>query len=303
MSQSVTGGIALKARAFTYARPTRLDEACAAYAAAEGDASYISGGQSLVPALAMRLQAPQVLIDLGAIAELRGVRREGEMLRIGALTRHAEALSDPLIRAHAPLLAAAAPFVAHPAIRNRGTIGGSVALADPASEFPAMMLAMDAQMEIYGADGYRRVPVDEYFEDLYQTAIAPGEILVALHVPAAGPRHVHAFAELARRRGDYAMVGGGLLAERDGDRLEAIRIALFSVGPTPLRARHAEAVLQGARLDGVVIAAAQRALDDDIAPLDDTEVPADMRRHLARVLLGRLLQQVRTSTLSPGSAS
>ncbi|MFG1346871.1 xanthine dehydrogenase family protein subunit M [Xanthobacter autotrophicus DSM 431] len=282
----------MKARAFAYARPRTLQEAHAAFADAEGDASYISGGQSLVPALAMRLQAPQVLIDLGGIAELRGVGLEGGVLRIGALTRHAETLTDPLIRAHAPLLTAAAPFVAHPAIRNRGTVGGSVALADPASEFPAMMLAMGAEMEISGPEGLRRVPADEYFQDLYQTAIEPGEILVALHVPAAGPNHVCAFEEMARRRGDYAMVGGGILAERAGDALVSIRIALFSVGPTPVRARSAEAALIGQVLDAGTIAAAQGALEADIDPLDDEEVPAAMRRHLARVLLGRLLRKL-----------
>lgn len=282
----------MKARAFAYARPRTLQEAHAAFADAEGDASYISGGQSLVPALAMRLQAPQVLIDLGGIAELHGVGLEGGVLRIGALTRHAETLTDPLIRAHAPLLTAAAPFVAHPAIRNRGTVGGSVALADPASEFPAMMLAMGAEMEISGPEGLRRIPADEYFQDLYQTAIEPGEILVALHVPAAGPNHVCAFEEMARRRGDYAMVGGGILAERAGDALVSIRIALFSVGPTPVRARSAEAALIGQVLDAGTIAAAQGALEADIDPLDDEEVPAAMRRHLARVLLGRLLRKL-----------
>lgn len=285
----------MKARAFAYVRPRTLEEAHAAFAEAGGDASYISGGQSLVPALAMRLQAPQAVIDLSGINELRGVYVEGERLRIGALTRHAEALADPLIRRHAPLLAAAAPFVAHPAIRNRGTLGGSVALADPASEFPAMMLAMDAEMEISGPEGPRRVPADEYFQDLYQTAIGPGEILTALHIPAARPSHCWAFDELARRRGDYAMVGGGVMAERDGEVLRSIRIALFSVGPTPVRAPGAEKALAGRTLDAAAIAEAQRALDGDIAPLDDTEVPADMRRHLARVLLGRLLLKLESA--------
>jgi len=282
----------VKARAFAYARPRTLDDAHAAFAAAEGDASYISGGQSLVPALAMRLQAPQVLVDLAGIEALRGVRLEGDWLRIGALTRHADALTDPLIRAHAPLLSAAAPFVAHPAIRNRGTLGGSVALADPASEFPAMMLAMGAEMEIFGPEGLRRVPADDYFQDLYQTAIVPGEILVALHVPVVGPRRCWAFDELARRRGDYAMVGGGILAERDGGRIVSLRIAFFSVGPTPMRARAAEAALTGRAPDADAIADAQRALDADIDPLDDEEMPANVRRHLARVLLGRLVRKL-----------
>lgn len=285
----------MKARAFAYARPRTLKEAHAAYAAADGDASYISGGQSLVPALAMRLQAPELIVDLAGVEEMHGVRLEGQTLRIGALTRHAQMLTEPLIRRHAPLLSAAAPFVAHPAIRNRGTLGGSVALADPASEFPAMMLALGAEMEISGPDGLRRVPADDYFQDLYQTDIAPGEILVALHIPAARPNQCWAFDELARRRGDYAMVGGGLMAERDGTTLRAVRIALFSVGPTPVRARTAELALEGRVPDAAVIAEAQRALDDDIDPMDDAEVPPGMRRHLARVLLGRLLAKLETA--------
>jgi len=281
----------LKARAFDYARPLSVEEAYATFSAAD-DCSYISGGQSLAPALAMRLQAPDLVVDLSRIASLRGVSLVGDVLRIGALTRHAEALSDPLIARHAPLLAAAAPFVAHPAIRNRGTLGGSVALADPASEFPAMMLAMNAEMEIFGEDGFRRVAADDYFQDLYQTALEPGDILTALHVPSVSPRHRWAFDELVRRRGDYALVGAGVLAEMDGADVAGIRIAFFSVGATPVRARGAEDAVIGRPLDAATIAAAQAALDADLDPAEDEHVPPAMRRHLARVLLGRLLQKL-----------
>lgn len=288
----------MKAPAFAYRRPDTVAAALDAFAEAGGDASYIAGGQSLVPALALRLQSPAVLIDISRIEELRGVRLEAGRLRIGALTRHAEALTDPLIARHAPLLREAAPHVAHPAIRNRGTIGGSVALADPASEFPAMMLAMAAEIEIAGPggrgpDGRRRVPADAFFLDLYQTALEPGELLVALHVPAIGPGHRWAFDELARRRGDYALVGAGILAELQDGAVAGIRIAFLSVGPTPLRAMAAEATLVGAPLDADAIARAQAALDQDLDPLDDEQVPAAMRLHLARVLLGRLLGRLR----------
>jgi carbon-monoxide dehydrogenase medium subunit len=279
----------LKAPAFAYRRPDTVAAALDAFAAAGGDASYIAGGQSLVPALALRLQSPAMLIDISRIEELHGVRLEAGRLRIGALTRHAEALTDPLIARHAPLLHEAAPHVAHPAIRNRGTIGGSVALADPASEFPAMTLAMAAEIEIAGPEGRRRVPADAFFLDLYQTALKPGELLVALHVPAIGPGHRWAFDELARRRGDYALVGAGILAELQDDVVAGIRIAFLSVGPTPLRAMAVEAALTGGPLDAAAIARAQAALDQDLDPLDDDQVPAAMRLHLARVLLGRLL--------------
>ena len=279
----------MKARAFSYARPSTIEEALEAFAAAGEDASYIAGGQSLVPALALRLQAPQLLIDVAHIPALRGVEVRDGWLRIGALTRHCEALTDPLIARHAPLFREAAPHVAHPAIRNKGTLGGSLALADPASEFPAMALAMAAELEIVGSNGTRRVPADDYFVDLFQTAIELGELLVAIHVPITGQSHRWAFDELARRRGDYAIVGCGILAEFSGDQVDDIRIVYFSVGNTPLRARQAEAALIGRSLAQVTIAEAQSRIVDDLSPPDDEHVPAKMRIHLARVLLGRLL--------------
>jgi carbon-monoxide dehydrogenase medium subunit len=279
----------VKARAFSYARPTTVVEALETFAASGAEASYIAGGQSLVPALALRLQAPELLIDIAHIESMRGVEPQGDWLRIGALTLHCEALTYPLIARHAPLLREAAPFVAHPAIRNKGTLGGSVALADPASEFPAMMLAMGAELEIAGRDGNRRVAADDFFVDLFQTAIEPGELLVAIHVPVVGPRHRWAFDELARRRGDYAIVGSGLLAEFSGNRVESIRVAFFSVGNTPMRAGTVEDLLTGRDLDQAAIVEAQAALARDLSPPDDEHTPATVRLHLARVLLGRLL--------------
>jgi carbon-monoxide dehydrogenase medium subunit len=279
----------LKARAFSYSRPATIAEALDAFAAAGGEASYIAGGQSLVPALALRLQAPEMLIDIAHIEDLRGVSLEDGWLRIGALTRHAEALTDPLIARHAPLLAEAAPHVAHPAIRNRGTLGGSVALADPASEFPAMMLALGAEIEIASLEGRRRIPADDFFLDLYQTAIEPGELLVALHIPATRAGQRWAFGEMARRRGDYAIVGAGIGIAIERDMVAEARIAFFSVGSTPLRIKGAEAALIGRVLDKDAILVAQAALAGDLDPPDDAQVPTAMRLHLARVLLGRLL--------------
>jgi len=281
----------MKARAFDYARPGSVTEALAAFAA-NPEASYIAGGQSLVPALALRLQAPSLLIDIAHIATLRGVDVAAGWLRIGALTTHAEMLTNPLIALHAPLLREAAPHVAHPAIRNKGTIGGSVALADPASEFPAMMLATGAEIEIANARGTRRVPADAFFLGLYQTAMALGELLVAVHIPIVRAGHRCAFDELTRRRGDYPIVGAGILAEFDNDVVIDARIAFLSVGATPVRAKQAEAVLVGGKLDNAAIAQAQTALDDDLDPADDEQLPAAVRLHLARVLLGRLLGRI-----------
>lgn len=279
----------MKARAFSYLRAATVDEALTAHGRLGDEARFVAGGQSLVPALALRLQAPQLLVDIAHIPELHGITLESDMLRIGALTRHCQMLTDPLIARHAPLLRAAAPHVAHPAIRNRGTIGGSIALADPASEFPAVALATGAEIEIAGLSGSRRVAADGFFIDLFQTALQPGELLTAIHIPVVGRTHRWAFDELARRRGDYALVGCGMLGAVDGACVKDIRIAFFSVGNTPIRARAAEAALAGKPLDEGRVLAAQAALDADLDPPDDEQVPPAMRRHLARVLLGRLL--------------
>ncbi|RTL48990.1 MAG: xanthine dehydrogenase family protein subunit M [Bradyrhizobiaceae bacterium] len=282
----------MKARAFSYVRPTTVEDALGAYAGSGDDASYIAGGQSLVPALAMRLQAPSLLVDISHIETMKGIALEGDRLRIGALTRHFEALSHPLIRKHAPLLSEAAPYVAHPAIRNKGTLGGSVALADPASEFPAMMLALGAEMEIAGPGGTRRVAADDFFLDLYQTALEPGELLVSLHIPVVKSNQRWAFDELARRRGDYAIVGAGVILSFDGTNVSDARIVFISVGATPIRAKNVETALAGQVLDTGAIQRAQAALENDLDPPDDKHMTATMRMHLARVLLGRLLHRV-----------
>src|SRR5262249_43522077 len=263
-----------------------------AYGTADGDGCYLAGGQSLVPALSLRLQAPAVVIDISRLPELSGISADGNVLRVGALTRHAEMLTSPEIARHAPLLRMAAPYVAHPAIRNKGTFGGTIALADPAAEFPAMTLALDAEFEIAGPDGIRTMKADGFFKDLFDTGLEPGEILVAIRIPVFGATDRCVFHELARRRGDYAVVGSGIQGTFDGDRLVSARIAFLSVASTPVRARHAEAAIANQVLSPEVIAAAQAALSEDLDPEDNEETSAAMRMHLARVLLGRLLGQL-----------
>lgn len=281
----------LKARAFHYVRPRSLAEALRAFVDAD-DAVYIAGGQSLVPAMALRLQAPELLIDIVRLPELQGLCADATHLRIGAATRHDDVLTSPLVRRHAPLLAEAAAHVAHPAIRNRGTFAGSLALADPAAEFPAMALALDAEIEVASPSGTRRIAAEAFFLDLYETALEPGEIIVAVHVPLAQPGSRFAFDELARRRGDYAIVGLGVNGLFDCDRVQRMRLGFLSMGPTALRARAAEDVLTGRVLDAEAIRDAQAALEKDLAPTDDEQMPASMRLHLARVLMGRLLGRI-----------
>lgn len=279
----------MKSPALDYVRAESLSDAFDAFASQDGDALYLAGGHSIIPSLTLRLQAPALLIDISHIAELSGVEMIDGWLRIGAMTRHAEAITDPLITRHAPLLAAAAPHVAHPAIRNRGTIGGSLSLADPASEFPAVAVALRAELEVVGPDGTRRIPAEDFFQGLYETAMAPGEILRSILVPPVPKGQVVAFDELNRRRGDYAMVGAALQASMDGDRCNNISIVFFSVGSRPTRAAGAEAVLRGNGLEAETIKAAQSALADDLQLEDEPQMSASMRLHLARVLLGRLL--------------
>ncbi|WP_322867261.1 xanthine dehydrogenase family protein subunit M [Aquicoccus sp. G2-2] len=285
----------MKSPAFDYVRVDSVADALSAYNAMKEDAVYLAGGHSLVPSLALRLQAPAQLIDISGITELSGIYLENGWLRIGAMTRHAQAISDPLIAKHAALLAAAAPYVAHPAIRNRGTIGGSLSLADPASEFPAVAVAMGAEMEVIGAKGARRIPADAFFVGLYETAMAPGEILRAVFVPPVRPGQIIGFDEIARRRGDYAMVGAAVQAVAIDGVIEAISIALFSVGERPTPALQAAKALRGGKIDTAGITAAKEALSEDLDPPDDPQFPASARVHLARVLLGRILANLEAS--------
>jgi aerobic carbon-monoxide dehydrogenase medium subunit len=279
----------VKARAFKYFRAQSLQDALQAFDRAGGEGCYLAGGQSLVPSLSLRLQAPELLIDISRIESLTGISRSGNALRVGALTRHAEMLTSPEIARHAPLLRRAAPFVAHPAIRNMGTFGGTIAQADPSAEFPAMTLAMDAEFEIASLTRTRTTKADGFFKGLFETALQPGEILTAINIPCFGETERCVFDELARRRGDYALVGAGVQANFAQDVVSTIRIAFLSVGPTPLRARHAEAAITGRALTADTISDAQAALGDDLDPEDNEETSATMRMHLARVVLGRLL--------------
>lgn len=284
----------MKARAFDYRRVASVAEALDAYAACEGEARFLAGGQSLLPALNLRLDAPDLLIDIGRIEALRGITLEGDQLRIGALTRHAETLASELIAAHAPLLTQAAAYMAHPAIRNLGTMGGSLALSDPASELPACMRALGAELEITGRDGTRRVAADDFFLDLFENVIEPGAMLTAVRVPLPAPGTRMRFEEIARRRGDYALVGLAAHLVVTGATVESARLAFCSVGPTPMRAPKAEAALVGRPFDAAAIADATAALAGDLAPDEDEGFSAAARMQLARVLLGRVLSALMT---------
>jgi carbon-monoxide dehydrogenase medium subunit len=207
------------------------------------------------------------------------------VVEIGALVRHAEAERSAEIARHAPLIALALPHIAHPAIRNRGTIGGSIAFADPAAELPACLLALGGEVVIANATGTRTVAADDFFTGLFETALGLGDILTAVHLPAATPESRYGFAELARRHGDYAIVGLAASARADGKALKDVRVAFFGVDATPLRARGAEAAIEGGE-DAIA------ALAGDLDPQGDVQASGPAKKHLAGVLLKRVMAQL-----------
>jgi aerobic carbon-monoxide dehydrogenase medium subunit len=274
----------LKPAPFGYAKARSVDDAVALLAR-YADARLIAGGQSLVATLNMRLSAPRLLIDINAIDELKRITCDGETLTLGALVRHAEAERSAEVARHAPLIAQALPHIAHPAIRNRGTVGGSIAYADPAAELPACLLALGGAVDITGPAGRRTVKAGDFFKGLFETALGPNEILTVIRVPAARPGNRYSFAELARRHGDYALVGLAATARTEGAALREVRLAFFGVGATPVRAQAAEAALE--RGEDAVAALAQ-----DLQPADDVQASAAAKKHLAGVLLRRVAAQL-----------
>jgi len=279
----------MKAAPLAYARAKDVPHALALWRQAGPDARLLAGGQSLLAGLNLRLNDAPVLIDIGRISGLRGVADLGDRLRIGALTRHADLARDPLVASHAPALAQAAPLIAHPAIRTRGTIGGSLAYADPAAELPACALALDATIVARDEDGERGIPASEFFLGLFETALRPFEMIVAVEVPKIGPQRRHKVMELARRSGDYAIAGLVLAADLQGDGLRDVRLSYFGMGGVPVMARGAMAALEtGSGLD-----AACAALDEDLDPSGDLQGSPEMKRHLARVLLRRAVGGLR----------
>ncbi len=276
----------MKPAAFAYAKARSLDHAIELLGSHDG-AKLLAGGQTLIATLNMRLSAPGLLVDINGLGDLGRIKVANGQVEIGALVRHAQAESSVDIAKHAPLIALAMPHIAHPAIRNRGSIGGSIAYADPAAELPACLLALGGEIEITGAGGKRTVKADDFFTGLFETALEARDVLSAIRVPAATADMRYGFAELARRHGDYALVGLAASARAAGSGLKDVRLAFFGVGPTPMRARQAEAALAGGSLDDAVA-----ALTRDLDPDDDIHAPAAVRKHLAGVLLHRVARQL-----------
>jgi carbon-monoxide dehydrogenase medium subunit len=279
----------VKPAPFAYAKAASLNEAIGLLGE-KPDAKLLAGGQSLIATLNMRLSSPSLRVDITGLDELRGIRRKDGMIEIGAMTRHVEAERSNDIGEHAPLIAQALPHIGHPAIRNRGTIGGSVAFADPAAELPACFLALGGEAEIAGPKGKRTVKADDFFKGLFETALGPQDVLTAIRIPSADRNIRVGFAELSRRLGDYAIVGLAATAKADGKGLSDVRLAFFGVGTTPVRTRKAEAALNGAADDKSIDAAVAQL---DLDPADDVQATGVTKKHLAGVLLKRVVAQLK----------
>jgi aerobic carbon-monoxide dehydrogenase medium subunit len=274
---------------FEYHRPASLAETFDLLDRYGDDGRLLAGGQSLVPALNLRLAAPRAVIDINRIPDLDAIRVTADGLLIGALARQEALERSALVREHAPLIASALPHVGHSAIRARGTIGGSLALADPAAELPACAVALGATIRAGRRGGTRDIPADEFFRGIYTTALAPGEIVTEILVPRPAAGWRWGFDELARRHGDFALAGVAAGARVESGVVAESRLVFFGVGTRPVRARRAEAALAGGRADADALAAAGRALDGDLDPPGDVHGSPALRRHLARVLLARVV--------------
>ncbi|HEU5218186.1 MAG TPA: FAD binding domain-containing protein [Gemmatimonadales bacterium] len=282
----------MKPAPFEYHRPTSLAETFDLLDRYGDDGRILAGGQSLVPALNMRLATPRAVIDINRLPGLDTIRVTPEGLVIGALARQEAVERSPLVREHAPLLAAAAPHVGHAAIRARGTVGGSLALADPAAELPACAVALDATIEITSRRARRAIAAADFFRGIYTTALEPGEVVTALLVPLAASRWRSGFDELARRHGDFALAGLAARVRVERGAIGETRLVFFGVGARPVRPRAAEAALLGRSAAANALAAAGRALDGDLDPPGDIHGSPALRRHLARVLLSRVMTRL-----------
>ena len=271
---------------FDYLAPTSVEEALAALTEHGDDAKIIAGGQSLLPVLRMRLNAPEVVIDLGGIAELRGIREDGDALVIGAMTTHHDVLNDPLVSEHALLLVRAEHQLADAQIRHRGTFGGALAHADPAGDLGAPALALGAEFVIAGPGGSRTVPADEFFVDLFETAIGEDELLTAIRVPkhTGWGAHYEKFVRVAHQ---WPIVAVAAAVKVDGGTISEARVGLTNMGSTPIRARAVEAALVGLPATEEAVATAAALATEGTNPPSDLNGAADYRSHLATVLTRR----------------
>jgi aerobic carbon-monoxide dehydrogenase medium subunit len=291
----------VKAAPFSYTAPHSLDEVIEVLARYEDDAKVLAGGQSLVPVLALRLSRFEQLVDLQHVPDMTGVSRSNGTVRIAAMTTHT-AVGQAAESAAVPLLTKAAPFIGHGAIRNRGTLGGAIAHADPAAEWPAVATALDAELEVTGPDGTRTIPAAEFFLGTWTTAMEPAEVLVAAHFPVWQGACGFAVEEAARRHGDFAMAGIVCGVQVDGGRVTRAGLALLGVGGTPVRAAAAEQALVGSAVADVDVAAVAAVVAGELDPPDDLHASGEQRRRMSRVLAERAVRNAITEATTDGGA-
>ncbi|UQX90232.1 xanthine dehydrogenase family protein subunit M [Jatrophihabitans telluris] len=275
--------------AFDYVRPTTIGEATRVLAEGGEDAKLLAGGQSLLPILRLRLAYPELLVDLGGIDDLRGVREDGDDIVIGSMTTHDDILHDALVRQHAPLLAQATKTVADPQVRHLGTFGGSLSHADPAGDLPTVALTLDARLVVEGPAGQRVIEASDFFLDYLTTALGPDEILTAIRIPKLGSEWSTHYEKFNRVAQAWSIVSVAAVVRRSGGAISEARIGLTNMGSTPLRARAVEQALVGASTDGEIAAASAHAVHGTAAP-SDLAGAADYREHLAAVLTRRAVQ-------------
>lgn len=282
----------MKPAPFEYVAPESVEEALAALQQNNPDGKILAGGQSLLPLLNLRLTKPKLLVDLNGISGLDGIREMPEGLAIGAMTRQSKLEHSLLVRQRCPLLAEAIRYIGHVAIRHRGTIGGSLAHADPAAELPALALALDAKFAIAGRGTDRVISAEEFFLDFLTTALAPDEILRQIVFPIIRPSSGYALEEIARRHGDFAIAGVVVIVDLDdAGKIAEARVALFGLAPTPVRARQAERALVGRELDDRAMLDAAVLLEEVLEPPGDIRASSAYRKHAAAVLLSRALKR------------
>ena len=281
----------MKAPKMNYARADSVAQALALLAEHGDGANVLAGGQSLMPTLNMRLSKPDLLVDINRLEDLAGISVEDEAVRIGALTRHAAVQRSPIVAEHLPLIAEAMPHVAHVAIRNRGTFGGSIALADPAAELPACILALGATITVESVRGRRDIAAPDFFKGLFETERQPDELLIEIRIPCPRPGTVHAFMELSRRQGDFAIAGVACAAETDGETVTDAKLVYFASEDRPTLAANAVAAIAGKVWSDESRSAAMAALSEDLDPMDNLQGSAAFKLHLQRVLTGRVLDQ------------
>lgn len=272
--------------AFDYLRPATVEDAVAALAEAGEEAKVLAGGHSLLPVLRLRLAAPTLLVDLGGLAQLRGIRTDGDTLVIGAMTTHAEVAGSAEVAASAPLLAQAAATIGDRQVRHRGTLGGSLAHADPAGDLPTAALALDAELVLAGPAGRRTVPAREFFVDYFTTVLRGDELLVEVRVPGLAGWGSH-YEKVNRTAQAWATVAVAAAVKRENGTITQARVALTNMAPTPVRAVAVEQALAGGSVDTIAAAAGHAA--EGTSPVTDTTASADYRRHLVTVLTRRAL--------------